>query len=178
MAKTGDNQTPSYSGIVLEPDVIDYEEIDPPLQKLIRLINSQSWVKSYGCCAGPAHHDQDPGIEHQFFIGLFATDGVSEPSKLRFWLQEANRLNGPTGLFADLEYVQKHPLGQGSVDGWCAYRVGIHQRGGSDIPPAQQAFKRMIRSLETAWDIFSPLTGQTLVPPQGRQPKKRAPRQI
>jgi hypothetical protein len=61
-------------------------------------------------------------------------------------------------LRAELEVVHKHPLGQGSVDGWCAYRVGIHKMEGRNIPAPQRVFTRMIRSLERAWEIFWPPT--------------------
>jgi hypothetical protein len=154
-----------YGAIVLDTDAIDYAEVDPPLRRLIPLMNSQLWVKTYGCCAGHAHHGENPGPEHRFFIGLFVPAQNSEVNKLRVWLEEANRLNGPTGLRAEVEYVHKHALGQGNVDGWCAYRVVVIEMEGRDVSSKEQPFKRMIRSLEMAWEALWP------------RPKKKVPRQ-
>jgi hypothetical protein len=150
-----------YSGIFLEPDSIRYQEIDPPLRNLIRFVNSQSWIRTYGCCAGPAHHGEDAGHEHEFFIGLFVDEASAAMTQVRLWLDEANRLNGPTGLRAAMVTVDKHPFGQGDVDGWHAYRITIYEvpRGKIALPP--QAYLRMIRSLETAWqETFSVKMGR------------------
>ena len=138
-------------GMFVEPHQIRYAEIDPPLRKLIRLINAESWIRTYGCCAGRAHHDDTSATERQFYIGLFV-DGDSAGSKrLGSWLDEANRLNGPTGLSAGLERVYKHPFGQGSVDGWYAYQLAVHEVPGRQIPLQPQAYMRMIKCLELAW---------------------------
>jgi len=144
-------EPPDYSGIFLEQDTIRYQEIDPPLRNLIRFVNCQSWIRTYGCCAGPAHHGEDAGHEHQFFIGLFVDEASAGMTQVRSWLDEANRLNGSTGLRAEIVQVHKHPFGQGMVDGWNAYRIRIYKvpRGKIALPP--QAYLRMIRSLETAW---------------------------
>ncbi len=147
-------EPPDYSGIFLEPEKIRYEEIDPPLINLIRLINSQSWVKTYGCCAGHAHHGEDSDAEHQFFMGFFVNGEYGGAKRLRSWVEEANRLNGPTGLRAEVESVDKHPFGQGSVDGWYAYRITAHEiQGRMNLLPAQ-TYLRMIKCLETAWEKF------------------------
>jgi hypothetical protein len=155
-------EPPDYSGIFLEPDSIRYQEIDPPLRNLIRFVNSQSWIRTYGCCAGPAHHGEDAGHEHQFFIGLFIDQASAGMTQVRLWLDEANRLNGSTGLRAEIEKVHKHPYGHGMVDGWSAYRITIYEvpRGKIALPPP--AYLRMIRSLETAWQ-------ETLSVKMGRQ---------
>ena len=142
---------PDYSGIFLKSEQIRYEDIDPPLSRLIRLINDRPWIRTYGCCAGPAHHGESAGHEHQFFIGLMVDEASAGKIKLRGWLDEANRLNGSTGLRAEMEYVHKHPFGQGRVDGWSAYRVRAHQirKGNTPFPP--QIYLRLIKCLETAW---------------------------
>ena len=145
-------KTPDYGGIILDPREIKYEEIDPPLRKLIRLINSQPWIRTYGCCAGCANHGRNPGQEHQFFIGLFLKEDCAEISRLMWWVDEANRINGSTGLRSEAESVHKHPLGQGTVDGWVAYRVGIYEIRKRGVPVRPQTYLRMIRSLEAAWD--------------------------
>ena len=145
-------EPPEYSGIFLEPEDIQYEEIDPPLRNLIRLINSESWVKTYGCCAGHAHHGESPDPENQLFIGFFVNHEDGGANRLRSWVEEANRLNGSTGLRAHVESVDKHPFGQGSVDGWYAYRLAAHENPGRmNLLPAQ-AYLRMIKCLETAWE--------------------------
>ncbi|MCG6944895.1 MAG: hypothetical protein LJE87_06070 [Deltaproteobacteria bacterium] len=145
-------EPPDYSGIFLEPEDIQYEEIDPPFRNLIRLINSESWVKTYGCCAGQAHHGENPDSEHHFFMGFFVDHGCGGAKRLQSWVEEANRLNGPTGLRTEVESVDKHPFGQGSVGGWYAYRLTAHEiPGRMNLLPAQ-AYLRMIKCLETAWE--------------------------
>jgi hypothetical protein len=145
-------EPPDYSGIFLEPDKIRYQEIDPPLRNLIRLINSQSWIRTYGSCAGPAHHGEGAGHEHKFFIGLFVDEPFTGIKQVRLWLDEANRLNGSTGLRAEIEPVDKHPFGQGMVDGRDAYRLTADEirQGSNPIPP--QTYLRLIKCLESAWE--------------------------
>jgi hypothetical protein len=145
-------EPPDYSGIFLEPAAIRYQEIDPPLRNLIRLVNSQSWIRTYGCCAGPAHHGEDAGHEHKFFIGLFVDEASVGMTQVRLWLDEANRLNGSTGLRAEIERVHKHPYGQGMVDGCNAYRLTAHEirKGNNPLPP--QIYLRLIKCLEIAWE--------------------------
>ena len=151
-------EPPDYSGIFLEPDDIKYEEIDPPLRNLIHLINSESWVKTYGCCAGHAHHEEDSDPEHQFFMGFFVNHEDGGAKRLRSWVEEANRLNGSTGLRAEVESVDKHPFGQGSVDGWYAYRITAYEtQGGMNLLPAQ-TYLRMIKCLEKAWETFGSIS--------------------
>ena len=143
---------PDYSGIFLEPEDIQYEEIDPPLRKLILRINSESWIKTYGCCAGPAHHGENSDPEHHFFMGFFVNHEDGGATRLRSWVEEANRLNGSTGLRTEVESVDKHPFGQGSVDGWYAYRLTAHEIPSRiNLLPAQ-TYLRMIKCLETAWE--------------------------
>ena len=152
--------TPDYSGIFLEPNEIDYQRIDSPLRTLVRLINSSLWARSYGCCAGPAHHGDDPDAEHRFFIGLFIDGDNGGFSHLQCWLDEANRLNGSIGLRADAERVERHPFGHGSVDGWHAFRVGALEIRGRRLPPRTQTYARLIRCLESAWkEPRLPVTG-------------------
>jgi hypothetical protein len=151
-------ESPDYGGIILHSHEIKYDRIDPPLRKLIFQINSQRWIRTYGCCAGHAHHGKDPGFEHQFFIGLFVKSDEVGISGLRSWLHEANRLNGSTGLRAEAESVHKHPLGQGSVEGWVAYRLTVHEVRKRDVPMAPQTYLRMIRSLEEAWGRLWPVS--------------------
>ena len=147
-------EPPNYSGIFLEPDSIRYQEIDPPLRNLIRFVNSQIWIRTYGCCAGPAHHGEDAGPEHKFFIGLFVDEASVGMTQVRLWLEEANRLNGSTGLRAEIVPVHKHPYGQGMVDGWNAYRVSAREirKGYNPLPP--QIYLRLIKCLETAWEAL------------------------
>lgn len=147
-------EPPDYSGIFLEPDSIRYQEIDLPLRKLIRFVNSQSWIRTYGCCAGPAHHGEDAGHENQFFIGLFVEKTSAGMAQVRLWLDEANRLNGPTGLRAAMVTVDKHPFGQGEVDGWHAYRLTAHEirKGNYPLPP--KIYLRLIKCLEMAWEAL------------------------
>ena len=149
-------EPPEYSGIFLEPDEIEYQEIDPPLRKLIGLINSLPWLRTYGCCAGSAYHGQDLGEEQRFFLGLFVEGEKNGINRLQSWLEEANRLNGPTGLRAEVESVHKHPFGQGSVDGWYAYRITTHVIRGRTYSSLSQAHLRMIKSLETALEKLWP----------------------
>ncbi len=145
-------EPPDYSGIFLEPEDIKYEEIDPPLRNLVRLINSESWVKTYGCCAGQAQHGENPDPEHQFFMGFFVNHEDGGANRLRSWVEEANRLNGPTGLRAEVESVDKHPFGQGSVDGCYAYRLIAYEiQGRMNLLP-EQIYLRMIKCLEKAWE--------------------------
>jgi hypothetical protein len=144
-------EPPDYSGIFLEPDKIRYQEIDPPLRNLIRCLNSQSWIRTYGSCAGPAHHGKDAGHEHQFFIGLFVDQASAALNQVRMWLDEANRLNGSTGLRAEIEQVDKHPFGEGMVDGWKAYRLTVYEIRQGDNPLPPQIYLRLIKSLESAW---------------------------
>ena len=143
-------EPPDYSGIFLEPDSIRYQDIDPVLRNLIRFVNSQSWIRTYGCCAGPAHHGGDAGHEHKFFIGLFVDETSGGMTKVRLWLDEANGLNGSTGLRAEIERVHKHPYGQGMVDGWNAYRLTADEirKGNNPLPP--QSYLRLIKCLEIA----------------------------
>ena len=143
-----------YGGIFLESHEIRYEEIDPPLRSLIRLINSQHWVRTYGCCAGHAHHGGAHGDRHQFFIGLFASIDPSALNRLKLWVDEANRINGSTGLRAVIESVPKHPMGQGSVDGWSAYRLVLYDIRNGKISLRPQTYLRMIRSLEMSWNTL------------------------
>jgi len=143
---------PDYSGIFLQPDEIRYQEIDRPLRKLIELINAQPWLRSYGCCAGQGHHGEDAGIEHQFFIGLFVDETANGIAHLRRWLVQSNRLNGPTGLVAEITGVDKHPFGQGSVDGWGAYRITAHEVRGVTSHLRPQRYLRLIKCLETGWE--------------------------
>jgi hypothetical protein len=142
---------PDYSGIFLEPDGIRYQEIDPPLRHLIRSVNSQKWIRTYGCCAGPAHHGEDADHEHQFFIGLFVNEASAGMTQVLLWLDEANRLNGSSGLRVEVERVHKHPYGQGTVDGWSAHRIWAHEirKSKKSLPP--QVYLRLIKCLETAW---------------------------
>lgn len=144
-------EPPDYSGIFLEPEDLQYEEIDPPLRSLVRRINSESWVKTYGCCAGQAHHGENPDPEHQFFMGFFIKHERGGANRLRSWLEEANRLNGPTGLRVEVESVDKHPFGQGSVNGWYAYRLTAREIPGRMNLLTAQTYLRMIKCLETAW---------------------------
>ena len=146
-------EPPDYSGIFLEPNRIRYQEIDPPLRNLIRFVNGQSWIRTYGCCAGPAHHGENTGHEHNFFIGLFVNEASAGISQVQLWLDEANRLNGPTGLRAVIEGVDKHPYGQGMVDGWSAYRLSAHQIRQGDDPLPPQIYLRLIKCLEIAWKL-------------------------
>ncbi|MFP3870399.1 MAG: hypothetical protein ACLFVT_05905 [Syntrophobacteria bacterium] len=140
-------------GIFLDPCQIDFEAIDPPLRRLVRLINSRSWARTYGCCAGPAYHGEDPGEKHQFYIGLFVRADSAGMRHLRSWLDEANRINGSTGVRAALKSVPRHPFGQDGVAGWYACRLAIDQVHGT-TPSQQQAFLRMIKSLKIAWDTL------------------------
>jgi hypothetical protein len=149
MSKPG---PPDYSGIFLEPDKIRYQDIDPPLRNLIRFINSQPWIRTYGCCAGPAHHGVDAGHENKFFIGLFLDEASAGMKQMHFWLDEANRLNGSTGLRAEIELVDKHPFGQGMVDGWDAYRLSAKQIRRGNNPPPPKIYLRLIKCLENAWE--------------------------
>jgi hypothetical protein len=145
-------EPPGYSGIFLEPEDIQYQEIDPPLRELILRINAESWIKTYGCCAGHAHHGEDSEPEHHFFMGFFVHHEDGGAKRLQSWIEEANRLNGPTGLRAEVESVDKHPFGQGSVDDWYAYRLTAHEiQGRMNLLPAQ-TYLRMIKCLETAWE--------------------------
>jgi hypothetical protein len=141
-----------YSGIFLEPDRIRYQEIDPPLRNLIKCINSQSWIRTYGSCAGPAHHGEAPDHKHQFFIGLFVDQASTALNQVRMWLDEANRLNGSTGVRAEIDEVLKHPFGQGMVDGWKAYRLTANEIRQGNNPLAAQIYLRLIKSLESAWE--------------------------
>ncbi|MEJ2427439.1 MAG: hypothetical protein P8075_00720 [Deltaproteobacteria bacterium] len=145
-------EPPDYSGIFLEPNRIRYQEIDPPLRNLIRLVNCQSWIRTYGCCAGPAHHGEDAGPEHNFFIGLFVNEASVGIAQVRRWLDEANRFNGSTGLRAVIDEVDKHPYGQGMVHGCKAYRLTAHRirQGADPLPP--QIYLRLIKCLEIAWE--------------------------
>ncbi|MCG6918954.1 MAG: hypothetical protein LJE89_15585 [Deltaproteobacteria bacterium] len=147
-------EPPDYSGIFLEPDKIRYQDIDPPLRNLIRFINSQSWIRTYGSCAGPAYHGEDAGHKHKFFIGLFVDEASAGIKQVHWWLDEANRLNGSTGLRAEIEQVDKHPFGQGMVDGWNAYRLAAKEirRGNNPLPP--RIYRRLIKCLESAWEKF------------------------
>ena len=147
-------EPPDYSGIFLEPKRIRYQEIDPPLRNLIRLVNRQSWIKTYGCCAGPAHHGEDAGHKHNFFIGLFVDEASAGITQVRLWLEEANRLNGPTGLRAEIDGLDKHPYGQGVVDGWKAYRLSACQVRQGDDPLPPQIYLRLIKCLEIAWNAL------------------------
>jgi hypothetical protein len=53
-----------------------------------------------------------------------------------------------------MESVDKHPFGQGSVDGWYAYRITAHEiQGRMNLLPGQ-TYLRMIKCLETAWQNF------------------------
>lgn len=146
---------PDYSGIFLEPDSIRYQEIDPPLRNLIRSVNSQKWIRTYGCCAGPAHHGENSKSEHTFFVGLFVDETSGGMTPVRAWLDEANRLNGSTGLRAEVQRVHKHPYGQGMVDGWSAHRLWAHEirKGNNSLSP--QVYLRLIKCLETAWEDLS-----------------------
>ena len=143
-----------YSGIFLEPDGIRYQEIDAPLRNLIRFMNSQTWIRTYGCCAGPAHHGEDTNHKHTFFIGLFVDEASPGIAQVRLWLDEANRLNGSTGLRAGIERVHKHPYGQGMVDGWNAYRLSAHQIRQGDNLLLPQVHLRLIKCLEIAWETL------------------------
>jgi hypothetical protein len=145
-----ESKQPGYRGIFLEPDTLCYQEIDRPLRKLIELINAQSWLKSYGCCAGQAHHGKGAGLEHQFYIGLFVDETTDGIARLRQWLEESNRLNGPTGLVAEMTGVYKHPFGQGIVDGWAAYRITAHVRKDT-VHVGPHTYLRLIKCLQTAW---------------------------
>jgi hypothetical protein len=40
----------------MHPDHINYNNIDPPLRKLIKEINQSSWARTIGSCAGGAWH--------------------------------------------------------------------------------------------------------------------------
>ena len=151
-------EPPDYSGIFLEPEDIQYEEIDPPLRNLIRLINAESWVRTYGCCAGQAHHGKDLDPEHQFFMGFFVKHEDGGAKRLRSWVEEANRLNGPTGLRAHVESVDKHPFGQGSVDGWYAYRITAYEIKGRMNLISEQVYLRMIKCLETVWETVESIS--------------------
>ncbi len=154
---------PAYGGIFLEPHQIKYEEIDPPLRRLIRLMNSQPWIRTYGSCAGHAHHRQPPEDEHQFFLGIFLEGGYGAANRLQSWVDEANRLNGSTGLRVGVESVLKHPFGQGSVAGWCAYRVAIHEIREGKVPRRPQIYLRMIKCLESAWKELWPESANPLL---------------
>ena len=143
---------PEYSGIFLEPEQIKYQEVDPPLRNLIRLMSSQSWITTYGCCAGPAQHGEEAGHEHQFFIGLFVDGEHGGINRLYSWIQLANQLNGPTGLSLELKTVHQHPFGQGQLDGWYAHRITAHVLQGRMNSLPSQAHLRMIKCLETAWE--------------------------
>ena len=145
-------ELPEYSGIFLEPDEIRYQEIDPPLRNLIRLINRQSWARTYGCCAGPAHHGRTPGDESKFFIGFFLEEDSAAINQLRLWLDEANRLNGSTGLRAEMDQVYRHPFGQGVVDGWRAYHLAAHEIGKGNTNLTPQIYLRLIKCLHPAWE--------------------------
>jgi hypothetical protein len=145
-------EPPDYSGIFLEPNRIRYQEIDPPLRNLIRSVNGQSWIRTYGCCAGPAHHEEDTLHQHKFFIGLFVDEASAGMTRVRLWLDEANRLNGSTGLRAEIERVDKHPYGQGMVDGRNAYCLTARQIRKGDNPLRPQIYLRLIKCLESAWE--------------------------
>ena len=148
-------EPPEYGGIFLDPHKIEYEQIDPPLRNLVRLVNSQPWISTYGCCAGQAHHAEDRYGENRFFVGLFVRAGVGI-GWLGSWVEEANRINGSTGLRTEVEYIHKHPFGQGPVDGWVAYRLKVKEIRKTEAPMLPQTYLRMIRSLEAAWARLYP----------------------
>jgi hypothetical protein len=143
---------PGKGGIFLEPRDIDYAEIDPPLRSLIQIINSQPWIKTYGCCAGAAFHPDGTGEKHRFYIGLLARSVTGGVDELRSWLMEANRLNGPTGLSAVTRRVSKHAFGESGTGGWYAHELEVCQSPGRIINNKREAFLRMIRCLETSWE--------------------------
>lgn len=155
-------EPPEYGGIFLDPDEIKFDEIDPQLRSLIRRINSQPWIRTYGCCAGKAHHEEDPSDEHQFFIGVLVKSDQAGTSRLQSWVEEANRINGSTGLRLEVERVHKHPFGQGSVDGWSAYRLAIREIRKRKISMRPGTYRRMIKSLEAAWNRLPSASDQPL----------------
>lgn len=65
----------SYGTIVMPPDNIDYKFVDPAMRNLIKKINMKSWIKTWGCCGGPASHRVN---SHDFYIicEVFKQDGV------------------------------------------------------------------------------------------------------
>lgn len=158
-------EPPDYSGIFLEPDKIRYQEIDPPLRNLIRFLNSQSWSRSYGCCGGPSHHGKDTDPAHELFIGLLVDEASGGMTQVRLWLDEANRLNGATGLRAEIERVRNHAFGSGMVDGWNAYRLTAYKirKGNKPLPP--KIYLRLIKCLEIAWEsLFTVEKSRATIP--------------
>jgi hypothetical protein len=89
-----------------------------------------------------------------FFIGLFVDEASAGMPKVRLWLDEANRLNGSTGLRAEIVPVHKHPFGQGMVDGWNAYRLTAHEIRKASNPLPPQIYLRLIKCLEIAWEAL------------------------
>jgi len=76
----------SYGTIVMPPDNIDYKFVDPAMRNLIKKINMKSWVKTWGCCGGPASHRVN---SHKFYIicEVFKQNGVYNLAK---WLGRAH----------------------------------------------------------------------------------------
>jgi hypothetical protein len=89
-----------------------------------------------------------------FFVGLFVDEASGGMPPVLVWLDEANRLNGSTGLRAEVERVHKHPYGQGTVDGWSAHRIWAHEIRKSNYSLPPQVYLRLIRCLETAWEAL------------------------
>ena len=57
-----------------------------------------------------------------------------------------------------MESVDKHPFGQGSVDGWYAYRIMAHEIPGKMNLLPGQTYLRMIKCLETAWETVETIS--------------------
>jgi len=74
----------------MHPDHIDYNLIDPPLKKLVKAINKSIWLKTIGCCAGKAYHNDK---NFYLFVEVKGLNGIRNLLK---WLALSHALIAKT----------------------------------------------------------------------------------
>ena len=74
--------------MVMSPDGIDYKYVDPAMRGLIRKINSKKWIKTFGCCGGPASHRNNGGSSFYIILEVLGQNGVYQLAR---WLGRAHK---------------------------------------------------------------------------------------
>jgi hypothetical protein len=78
--------------MVMHPSELDYTLLDPIMRNLIAKINIKPWIKTFGCCGGPAQHNSTRRIEKPNFYIIVEVKGQDGVYKLARWLGRAHEL--------------------------------------------------------------------------------------
>ena len=122
--------------MVMSPNNIDYKYVDPIMRNLIRKINSKEWIKTFGCCGGPASHRNNGETSFYIILEVLEQNGVYQLAR---WLGRAHKfgfegkyktetLSGFALVDATLDspHILSGERGTGAVLGGDWFRFHIH----------------------------------------------------